>query len=491
MNGHNQIESIIDAQGSVKQGDRLPFVGNGYLTINLVPDDLFTTVLPPTLPPGLWERDRILLSTARHESFWRAALNIATAKFATMGWEVESDMPTIRKRYQQIIVNSEAVGQVGWSRFSRAFVRTFLCTKAAIVEIARESHSMGSRIVGLHHLDPMRCLLTNDPDTPVIYQSLDGKWHEMKWWQVGVFSDMPDVTETNGGAGICAAEGAYQHIRKLAAIEQYFLDKVTGRRALSLQLVSGMSINQIDEAVSTAKTDALRKGWVQYMGNVIVATNRNEPVTNVTIDLASVPDGFDRKQEFDIALLAYADNVGLDPQDLQPLTGQALGTGAQSQVLDEKSKGRGLKLLAEDLAKWFNEFVLPDSVQFSWYSKDLRDEKAQAENMKLRAEWGEKMVDKGILTSDQVTNILVDYGDIPADYRPIDTLNTGNISDDEKPEVADVEGQETEDVEQETAAAGTTQTKATLKPTPSQRKRASKLMDEELARARRLYREVA
>ena len=490
MNGNAQIEAVITNQGSVKKGDELPYVGNGYLSINIVPDVLFRSHLPPQLPLPLWERDRLLLATVRHESFWRAAVNIATAKFATMGWEIESDMPTLRKRFQQLILNAEGVKQIGWTRFCRAFVPSFLCTKGAVVEIARETHSMGSRIVGLHHLDPLRCLFTNDAEIPVLYQSLyDSKWHELKWWQVGIFSDMPDVMELSGGAGVCAAEGSYQQIRKLAAIEQYIVDKVTGRRPLALQIVSGMSDRQIRDAVDSGKADAERKGWVQFMGALVV-TAPNPDVNLVTVPLAELPDGFDRKQEFDIALLSYADNVGLDPQDLQPLTGQALGTGAQSQVLDEKSKGRGLKLLAEDLGKWFNEFVLPESVQFSWYSKDLRDEGMQADNMVKRGTWLQGLIDKGIIDAGQATNILVDYGDLPADYLVTDITQTGDISDDEKPDLA--EGNAPEGEAEETAAVEIVeQEKATRKPTKEQKKRAGTLIDEEMKRATRLYKETA
>lgn len=508
MNGNAQIEQVIDAVGSVKKGDRLPFVDgkNGYITINLLPDPLFTSHLPNELPYNLWLKDRILLSTVRHESFWGAAVSIGVSKFATQGWEVSSDMPTLRKRYQQLIMNAEGGGRVGWNTFCRYFITSYYCTKAAVIEISRETHSMGSRITGLHHLDPLRCLLTNDPETPVLYQSLyDNKWHELKWWQVMVFSAMPDVTEMSGGAGICAAERSYSQIRKLAAIEQYILDKVTGRRPLALQIVSGMSDRQVRDAVNSGKADADQKGWVQFMGALVVTTPN--PDTNlVTVPLAELPDGFDRKQEHDIALLAYANNLGLDPQDLQPLTGQQLGAGAQSQVLDEKAKGRDLKVLAEEVEKAFNQLVLPEKVQFGFTSKDLRDEKQQAENMNIRADWGKKLIEMAVLTSEQVNNILTDFEDIPADYRAIDTLNTGDLSDDEKPDLAEGnpenEGATVPPVEEETPLQQAEKSlqllildpfthKATHKPTKEQKKRASHLIDEEMDRATRLYEDVA
>jgi hypothetical protein len=78
-----------------------------------------------------------------------------------------------------------------------------------------------------------------------------------------------------------------------------------------------------------------------------------------TIPLADFPDNFNRKDELDIAVLSYANNLGLDVQDLQPLTGRALGTGAQSQVLDEKSKGKGLAAFRQQFVHSFNTWVLP------------------------------------------------------------------------------------------------------------------------------------
>jgi len=490
MNGNAQIEAVITNQGSVKKGDEVPYVGNGYLSINIVPDTLFRSYLPPQLPLTLWERDRLLLATVRHESFWRAAVNIATAKFATMGWEIESDMPTLRKRFQQLILNAEGVKQIGWTRFCRAFVPSFLCTKGAVVEIARETHSMGSRIVGLHHLDPLRCLFTNDAEIPVLYQSLyDSKWHELKWWQVGIFSDMPDVMELSGGAGVCAAEGVYQEIRTMAAMRQYLNDKITGRRPLALQILSGMNDRQLQDAVASGKADAERKGWVQFMGALVV-TSPNPDVTLTTVPLAEFPDGFDYEQQKNVILLSYADNAGLDPQDIQPLTSGNLGTGMQSEVLDEKNSGRGIRLLHEDVGKWFNEFVCPETVQFTWVSKSLKDEGMEADNMKKRAEWGEKMIDKGILDAGQINNILVDYGDIPTDYKATDTTQTGDIADDEKPELAEGNAPEGEVVE--TAAVEIVeQEKATRKPTKEQKERAGTLIDEEMKRATRLYKEVA
>jgi hypothetical protein len=491
MNGNSQLEQIIEREGSVKLGDNLPYLGGGAYTIYIGGGWFSGSTLAATLPAGTWERDKALLATLRAESFWRAAVGIAVSKYASKGWEIESSVPLRRKRAHDLILNAGAGTQVGEGRFAQLFVQAYLCTKAAVIEIARETKAWSSRVVGLHHLDPLRCLLTNDPEIPVVYWDLQGKWHELRWWQVGVFADMPDVTEANGGAGICAAEGAYPHIRKMAAIERYVTEKVSGERPLAINFVSGVSTRQVDEGMESAKTSALAKGHSTYMGAVIIPVPHPD-VSVVTIPLAELPDGFNRKEEFDIALLAYANNLGLDPQDLQPLTGQQLGAGAQSQVLDQKSKGRGLALLQKMYAQWLNEFVLDNATVFSWYEKDLRDEGLEADNLKKRGEWATLLAEKGIITTGQATNVLVDYGDLPTEFLDADVTQTGNVSDDEKPEMTEAAEDDAEDeAEAEDATlADALKEKAPPKVTRRIRGRADKLYLEELDRARRLAKVV-
>lgn len=495
-NGLGQIEDVISREHSVTAGDVLPYLGGGALTIHFVPGLMSGAGLPLTIPAGTWERDRMLLSTLRHESFWRAAVAIAVSKYASKGWEVESDVPLRRKRFHSLILNAGAGMQVGWARFCQMKVQAYFCTKAAVVEIARETKAWSSRVVGLHHLDPLRCLLTNDPETPVIYADNEGKFHEMKWWQVGVFADLPDVTEANGGAGICAAEGAYPHIRKLAAIERYVTDKITGERPLAVHFVGGVGTKQLEEGLASAKSDAQRKGYGSFMGATIIPLLQSDvPASVVTVPLAELPDGFDRKQEFDIALLAYANNLGLDPQDLQPLTGQQLGAGAQSQVLDNKAKGRGLALLQQTFSQWLNEFVLDDRTVFSWYEKDLRDDGIAADNLKKRGEWAAGLVKEGIATAPEMKNVLVDYGDLPGEFLAADATQTGDVSDDEKPEMtedAEANAEEAAAVEAGTEASADA-LKAAKKPkvTGAMKRRASKLFDEEVAQAKRLAKDVA
>lgn len=94
----------------------------------------------------------------------------------------------------------------------------------------------------------------------------------------------------------------------------------------------------------------------------------------VLVTLAELPDRFNRKEETDLAILTYANSIGLDVQDLQPLTGQQLGAGAQSQVLDEKSKGKGLAAWRQGFMHELNEAVLDERTTFAFIENDYRDQ---------------------------------------------------------------------------------------------------------------------
>jgi hypothetical protein len=99
----------------------------------------------------------------------------------------------------------------------------------------------------------------------------------------------------------------------------------------------------------------------------------DKPPEVATVDLAGLPDGYDRKEEFDIGLLTYANAIGLDPQELQPLTGQPLGTSTQTEVLEDKSKGKGLSAWRTMFSHAMNQDVLAELTTFFFVEKDYRD----------------------------------------------------------------------------------------------------------------------
>jgi len=495
MNGATRetLEPLITAEQSVRRGDyAFPGVGGGVLNFWIYPDALFTSEMPRDLPTARVERNRVLRRTIRNESLWGSTAAIAVSKGTARGWKVEGAVVSQRVRAHDALTYAVAQQQVGYTHFMQYHLQGYGLNDFVAVEIIRERKAWSSAVIGIGHLPAVRCTLTGDPETPLLYRDRQGKLHEMKWWQVGIFSDLPDDDdEEAGGVAVCAAERAYKQIYKLAALEQYVTDKVTGRRPLAIHFVSGISDKQVQEADESATADAQRKGARVFKGALVVPSP-NPDISLVTIPLAELPDGFNRKEEFDIALLAYANAWGLDPQDLQPLAGQQLGAGAQSAILNEKAKGRGLNLWHRLFGEWFNAFVASRATTFSWYSRDLKDEEQTATTRKIWAEAGDILIKAGIITAPQYANILVDEGYLPAEFVVQDTTQTDDIADDEKPSAVP-EGEEAATVVPPPAPlpARDVEAKAAKPPTAGQKREATRLFEKELARARRVAEELA
>ena len=400
---------------------------------------------------------------SEYHDFWAGAIGIAITKMSSLAWEVEGTQPRIRNYFQQLYLSSD--GNQSWVSFIARHLTDFLTTdNGAFVEIIRTSSAAGSRILGLMHLDSLRCTRTGDTEIPVIYRDLKGEEHEVKAHQVMMFADMPSPSDSLHGVGFCATSRAWTAIRKMEAVERYIYEKISGDRALALDLVKGIAPKNIDDAVESAREDresrnsrksaangdAAPNGSFLYMGSIVVPVLDDVPLAHTRINFAELPDGFDYPVQFDRCVLQYANSIGMDVQDLQPLTGRALGTGAQSQVLDEKSKGKGLSSWRQQWTHQNNQLILPETTTFAFSENDLRDKQIKAQVFSTEADAVSKAITSGTITPAQGTQILADEGFIPAEFVPEDTTPQEAISDTEKPQ-AEADAQEETETPQEDA----------------------------------------
>ena len=390
--------------------------------------------LPPNLP-SFWsqKRDDFLAATVYHENMWQSAVGVATTKMAALGWQVKGEIGLRARKGHDMLMASEA--GAGWVNFISKHMQAFLLTgNGAFVEIVRASRSSGSRVLGLMHLDPHRCTRTGDPHIPVLYRDRLGAIHELRDHQVFMLSDMPDHREMYYGVGHCAAEKAYNTIYKLSAIEQFMREKVAGRKPLAIHFLSGVLKSHVDDILASAQGEASRRGVQSYMGAAIATIAGDQPPQLVTVPLAEIPSGFVPEEERQNAYLIYARALGLDIQDIAPLSsGRGFGTATQSRVLDEKSKGMGATVAwRQAFTHMLNEFVFSEYVNFFFIEKDYRDEQASIGVSSARAGYIATVIQAGIITPQQGLQMLVDSKDLPRDFLPKDSMLTEAYSDEER-----------------------------------------------------------
>lgn len=378
-------------------------------------------------------RDAILSATPGIENMWASALNIAITKQAALGFRIEDQQDSQRRtdNAQSLLLNFDGNYVQGLSRHLHDYLTT---DNGAFVEVVRASGGAGARVLGLMHLDSLRCWRTGDPNKPVVYWDMHGRYHLLDAEDVLMFVDMPSPRVEHRGVGMCAASRAFEAILKLTAIETYFREKVSGARNLAIHIVTGLNAQQLQDSLNDTADEQTRKGLVIYRGSTIVPMIKADATPGlVTIPLAEVPDGFDVTQERDAALLIYANAIGIALQELKPLSGQGLGTGTQSVILDEAAEGRGIAAWRRDWTHQISHRVLPKATTFYLAVNDIRDKKAEAEVEKLRAETRKLRIEAGEISPAEARQIALDDGDLPPELAQADATAGGSIGDDQKP----------------------------------------------------------
>lgn len=397
------------------------------------------TSLPSSLPP-YWSRrrDEVLSATVHYESMWASSVYIAMTRLVSMDFKIRG--PRLRAQGLRDLCLASDDGK-GWVTFLSKLIRDYLLTdNGAFIEVVRATEASGSKIVGLIHLDSRRCRRTGNPEAPVVYLDKKDRPHELQDYQVIMLSDSPDTSERLFGVGHCAASRAYNAIYTLHALEEYVSQKITGRRPLSLNFVNNVNIAQVEDAVAAADQQASNRGYVSFMGAVVIPQiDLNVTPAVATIQLAGLPEGWTPEEERRKAYLVYANALGVDPQEIDPqlLASRALGTGAQSRVIDDKASGKGQIAFRQDFMQAFNEYISPGETTFTFEERDYRDQLQQATVSQLRTQNIVSMVTTGLILPEQGTQMLVDLEEVPPEFlATADVTPIEEISSNQKPRLS-------------------------------------------------------
>lgn len=440
---------------SVTAGDVQHYMGAGVVNLFLpwfmIPPLRFG--LPVELPIyWSYQRDAVLRSSTLFCNQWAQAAAIACTKVASQSFDVKGDIPRRVQQAKQMIVDW---GGEGYVASQMRGVHDFLNTDSGEhIEIVRQSSAAGSKILGLVHLDSLRCTRTGDPETPVVYRDLRGEYHELRYWEVISLADQPDNGLTWHGIGHCAAERCYDRIYLMTALEIFIRQKVTGEGVTAIDLIRGINIDQLEDIKVTGQQEKIAKGLTYHQGHILSAAYTDQPLEHIQIALRGLPDGFDIEKERIFSNLNFANAIGLAVTDLQPLAHQGLGTGKQAEVLEEKQQGRGLVARNKMLLHKLDEWVMPDRVEFYFSEKDLREETTRAGIYLQHAQARAQDVANLVINQQQALHSAIDLGDYPNEWLPPEVAHTEGvkISDEEKGDTAEEAAPEETATEKEAAA---------------------------------------
>ena len=375
----------------------------------------FAAEAADTFPPwGLRpkERDRKLREFIGKETVFSSALGLVSSRNAAFGWSLEGP-PRSVKVVQDILENANS-GQ-GWLNFiSKISMDLYSQDAGAFIEIVRAGENQTSAFVGLNHLDAYRCYHTGVPTHPVLYQDQKSKWHLLPWWNVAELSEMPTAVEGMHGLQYSAQTLLMEAAQIIRNISIYKREKTGGRHNRAIHLVQGLTTKQINASMEQYRIFADAAGALRYVNPIIVGgIDPSTPIDVKTLELASLPDGFDEETSFKhyIAMIAMA--FKSDYQEFAPLPGGNLGTSQQSEILHLKSRGKGPALFMKLLSHAINFRMLPRNVRFKFVEQDVEQEEAEARIRTLRAEERSIRIMSGEISPDESRQLAVDKGDMP------------------------------------------------------------------------------
>lgn len=452
---------------SAIQGDTLPTATYGA-PVRLAISSWLSRPSYTDLPRyWTWYRDVVLGSTIEMEAMWAGAVARTATKFASHGYIISDSSKSGRKiaASQQLLTRAD--GGQGWVSFAEKLIQDVLLAdngchirvyrageerqqirlKEALT-VSRDGYDgqpiqqitvsrapAGGRIMGLYHLDTLRCTRTGNLAYPIRYQALDGHIQLLRYDQVLSYADLPSPRAELYGVGRCAAGRAYPTIAKLAAMERLVFESLTGGGANKIALIRGLLEPTLNAIIQGAQAEAAAKNMIYYLGTILGAIPGDVDLQVVEIRLKELLSQFDPKIERDNGYLVYANNIGVPVQDIQPLSGQGLGTGKQTELLHDAGQGMGA---IAAFVKWWEQTcsdkLLPATTTLEFRDEhDLREQKARAEVAKLRADERGARIASGEISPAMARQLASDAGDLAPELLAADATPAGTLADDDKP----------------------------------------------------------
>lgn len=337
---------------------------------------------------GLRASDRALreFSYAEHNTLAIGAITNLIKRYVSTPWELKGEAK-VTERFTDVFQNAEFgegysafMTKVLWDYFTQDF--------GAVIEVIGGGESdqpIKGPVLGLSHLDSLRCVATGNIEFPVIYWSQrTGMMHRLHRTRVVRVVDMPSPVERAYNNGICALRRMISIANAQILLGKHQNESLSDMPPTGLMLLSNVKPGDWEQVMYQYEAGRKRDGSQVYRNFArMESQSPEEKVTAEFLRFSITPEGFDYQQYVEIHVNYIALALGEDPQDIWPLTGQALGTGAQSQVLHAKGKGKAFGSLMRTFERIWNIAVLPSELEFTHKYNDPLSDQEEAATAKI------------------------------------------------------------------------------------------------------------
>lgn len=377
------------------------------------------------------QRDSELRRTWMECDFFSGAMYSISGKLGAVPFRVEPRDPSIKahwkqaERYEISLAEGSEFGE-GWlTLWNKALNDLWTQDNGMFIEIIGPGSVTGpitGAAVGLAHLDASRCTRTGIAEYPVRYEDIDGKKYRLHHTRVATFSQLTSPVADMNGVGFCWLSRCLNTAQGMADILRYKLEKLGSRPTRAILYGSGVSVAVLTEAVSVAREQGDNAGLTRLARMpAVVNPSSGARVELNTLDLASLPDGFDYKTDVTLGMYTIALTGGFPPRWLWPATvSGATHADALYQHIAGATSGAGQTLGAisnmiggaERGPTHMTGKFLPPHLRFVFDFQDDELDRMRAEIRDLRSQRHQRDLLAGSVTVRVVREQMMSDGDI-------------------------------------------------------------------------------
>ena len=366
---------------------------------------------------------------SKREPFLVSVLNAATQIDRNRGWTLTGGQRQVNK-YTDVLHALEA-GQ-GWRTHIDWQAQSYYTTRMGFVaEVGREGR--GGPLATLWSVDPARCEMSGNPETPLRYYPRIGGMQE---WLPDYFirgKSLVSTDEAQLDNGYPAVARCYDLAKIMLGVYSHYQQKLGTKTPDGILTGKFIGEEQWDEAVR-ARAESLMADPSGYLNSIatIMSSGGDMPEFALTL-LSSMPDGWDVDTWTKLLMRGYELAFGYQGE-FYPESAGVLGRGNEVQIQHRNATAQGGK----DFSLTYQEqlqSVLPPTLEFEFEERDVGGETEEASLQLAKAQVITEMTKwvvngQSVLTVPQIMTLAAEQGVVPDEWTPQDEDVTATDEED-------------------------------------------------------------
>jgi hypothetical protein len=365
---------------------------------------------------GSYECDMALrvMHYTQHNSIWGGGVQAFIEKFLSIPYEISGGR-NLTFQWQELFFEAE-FGEGYDELVSKGLVDYLTLNRGWFMEKVSYGEPdtpirEGAKILGINHLDAMRIRFTGNREWPYLYQSeWGGKLHKMHHTRVIHIARQPSPDTLAYGMGKSALYDSLSVANSEILLGRHQNELLNDLPPPGIVIFNNVKADEVQDAMKQFEYERVRDGQSVYRAPLSMSSkDPAQPATVTFIPMATVPSDFDKAKYTQTHVNIYALNLGLDPQDIWPLSSGSMGSGEQSKVLAAKTDIKGPGYVSTRLTRIWNT-TMPKSLEWKYKAQNAAQDKETANLAQLWVNTANTA--KGIMSEDEVRQLIANQ--VPA-----------------------------------------------------------------------------